>query len=84
MAQMKKTLEIDDTLLTEAKIAIGASTDTATIRAGLEALVRHAAYRRLAALGGSEPDALDTTVPRRREPPARHRRRTPKPRRSAA
>jgi Arc/MetJ family transcription regulator len=84
MAQMKKTLEIDDALLAEAKNAIGASTDTATIRAGLEALVRHAAYQRLAALGGSEPDALDTMVPRRREPPGSRRRRTPKSRRSAA
>jgi predicted DNA-binding protein len=29
------------------------------------------AYQRLADLGGSEPDALETTPPRRREPPAR-------------
>jgi len=79
---MKKTLEIDDALLAEAKTAIGVTTDTATIRAGLEALVRHAAYQRLAALGGSEPDALETAPPRRREPP--RGRTTAKTRRSAA
>jgi Arc/MetJ family transcription regulator len=65
---MKKTLNIDDKLFEEAKAACGASTDTETVRLGLEALVRHAAYQRLRALIGSEPDAQD--VPRRREEPA--------------
>lgn len=63
---MKKTFNIDETLFEQAKQACGASTDTETIRLGLEALVRHAAYQRLRALRGSEPDAED--VPRRREP----------------
>jgi hypothetical protein len=62
---MKKTLNVDDRLLADARAATGASTDTETIRLGLEALVRHAAYQRLRALNGSEPDAKD--VPRRRE-----------------
>jgi len=62
---MKKTLNIDDRLLAEAKLASGAITDTDTIRLGLEAVVRHAAYQRLRALRGTEPHALD--VPRRRE-----------------
>ena len=62
---MKKTLNIDGELLGQAKIACGASTDTETVRRGLEALVRHAAYERLRALRGSEPEAKD--VPRRRE-----------------
>ncbi|MGB8295484.1 MAG: type II toxin-antitoxin system VapB family antitoxin [Polyangia bacterium] len=62
---MKKTLNIDDRLLAEAKVACGASTDTDTIRLGLLAVVRHAAYQRLKALRGSEPLARD--VPRRRE-----------------
>ena len=62
---MKKTLNIDDRLLAEAKLASGATTDTDTIRLGLEAVVRHAAYQRLRALRGSEPNARD--VPRRRE-----------------
>lgn len=65
---MKKTLNIDQGLLEEAKAACGATTDTDTVRLGLEALVRHAAYQRLKALIGSEPDAQD--VPRRREEPA--------------
>jgi hypothetical protein len=81
---MKKTLEIDEQLLADAKAATGATTDTATIRAGLEALVRHAAYQRLAALGGSEPEALETAPPRRREAPAPTRRLAGKKKRSAA
>jgi Bacterial antitoxin of type II TA system, VapB len=43
MAWMKKALNIDAELIMQAKIASGASTDTETIRLGLEALVRHAA-----------------------------------------
>ena len=69
---MKKTLQIDAKLLKEAKAACGAKTDTETVRLGLEALVRHAAYQYLATLAGSEPDA--EFVPRRRETPARKRR----------
>jgi hypothetical protein len=69
---MKKTLNIDDKLLREAKAACGAATDTDTVRLGLEALVRHAAYERLRSFLGSEPDAQD--VPRRRERPATKRR----------
>ena len=68
---MKKTLHIDEALLKEAKEASGAATDTDTVRLGLEALVRHAAYQRLRALIGSEPDAQD--VPRRREPPSKRK-----------
>jgi hypothetical protein len=68
---MKKTLHIDQQLFDEAKAACGATTDTETVRLGLEALVRHAAYQRVKALLGTEPDAQD--VPRRREEPvARH------------
>jgi hypothetical protein len=62
---MKKTLNIDEELFKQAKVACGAATDTETVRLGLEALVRHAAYERLRALRGSEPHAQD--VPRRRE-----------------
>jgi Arc/MetJ family transcription regulator len=63
---VKKTLHIDSTLLAEARSASRAASDTETVRLGLEALVRHAAYERLRALRGSEPDASD--VPRRRAP----------------
>jgi Arc/MetJ family transcription regulator len=67
---MKKTLHIDESLLREARAASGASTDTETVRLGLEALLRLAAHDRLRALRGTEPKARD--VPRRREPgPAR-------------
>jgi Arc/MetJ family transcription regulator len=69
---MKKTLHVDPKLLAEAREACGATTDTETVRLGLEALVRHAAYQRARALIGSEPDAQD--VPRRREKPATRRR----------
>jgi Arc/MetJ family transcription regulator len=69
---MKKTFNVDDKLFKEAKTACGASTDTQTVRLGLEALVRHAAYESLRALRGSEPDARD--VPRRREGPSPKRR----------
>lgn len=61
---MKKTLRIDEKLLAEAKAAVKGKSDSETVRLGLEALIRHAAYQRLAALGGSEPGARD--VPRRR------------------
>lgn len=62
---MKKTLHIDESLLRDARSASGARTDTETVRLGLEALVRQAAYDRLRALRGKEPRATD--VPRRRE-----------------
>ena len=65
MVCMKKTFHVDETLLQEARLACNAPTDTATIRLGLEAIVRQAAYERLRALRGSEPHAQD--VPRRRE-----------------
>lgn len=68
---MKKTLNLDEGLLREARLACGATTDTETVRLGLEALVRQAAYRRLRALRGAEPEAHD--VPRRPERPAKAR-----------
>lgn len=61
---MKKTLHIDEETLRAAREASGASTDTETVRLGLEALIRHAAYQRLRKLRGSEKGAAD--VPRRR------------------
>ncbi|HEY1342041.1 MAG TPA: type II toxin-antitoxin system VapB family antitoxin [Bryobacteraceae bacterium] len=64
---MKKTFNVDENLLREAKAACNATTDTDAIRLGLQALVRHAAYQRLRSLRGSEPRATD--IPRRRERP---------------
>ena len=69
---MKKTLHIDEKLLAEARTVSGATTDTETVRLGLQALVRHDSYERLRALRGSEPGARD--VPRRREKATRKRR----------
>ncbi|MBI2687875.1 MAG: type II toxin-antitoxin system VapB family antitoxin [Acidobacteria bacterium] len=62
---MKKTILVDEKLFKEAKAACGALTDTETVRQGLEALVRHAAYQRLRALRGTERNP--SNVPRRRE-----------------
>ena len=47
---MKKTLNVDGKLFQGAEVACGATTDTETVRLGLEALARHAAYERLRAL----------------------------------
>jgi Arc/MetJ family transcription regulator len=75
VVHVKTTLNIDDELFEQAKLACGAKTDTETIHWGLEALVRCAAYERLRALRGSEPQAVD--VPRRRkEISVRRRRKT--------
>ena len=68
---MKKTLHIDEKLLQQARTVSRAATDTETIRMGLEALIRHAAYERLRTLRGSEPAARD--MPRRREKSTRRR-----------
>jgi hypothetical protein len=68
---MKKTFNIDAKLLKQAREACGASTATDTIRLGLEALVRRAAGERMIAYFGSESDALQHEVPRRREEPAK-------------
>jgi len=72
ISHMKKTLHIDEKLLQEARAVARAATDTETVRMGLEALIRHAAYERLRALRGTDSAARD--VPRRREKPARKRR----------
>jgi len=63
---MKKTFKT--------KGSSGAATETETIRLGLEASVRHAAYERIRALRGSEPQARD--VPRRRGRPSIKRKTT--------
>ena len=53
------------------KAACEASTDTETVRLGLEALVRRAAYERLRAFRGTE--KMQSDVPRRREEKASKR-----------
>ena len=71
---MTITLEIDETVLREAREVAGALTDSQTVQLGLEALIRHGAYQRLRMLRGSEKVVVD--VPRRRELSRNHVRRT--------
>ena len=61
---MRTTLNIDDALLAEASRLSGIKEKTVVIRAGLEALVALESAKRLARLGGSEPDLQ--VPPRRR------------------
>ncbi len=57
-------MNIDDTLLDRAAELTGVQEKTALVRMGLEALIASESARRLAALGGTEPDAK--LAPRRR------------------
>lgn len=61
---MRTTVNLDDQLLKEAQRATGLKERTALIHAGLRALIERESARRLARLGGSEPDLAP--VPRRR------------------
>jgi Arc/MetJ family transcription regulator len=53
---MRTTITLDDALLETAKRYTGVSETSAVIRLALTALVQREAARRLAALGGTEPD----------------------------
>jgi Arc/MetJ family transcription regulator len=61
---MRTTINLDDELLTEAQRITGMKERTALIHEGLKALIERESARRLAKLGGSEPDLQ--TIPRRR------------------
>ncbi|GFO55648.1 hypothetical protein GMSM_26550 [Geomonas sp. Red276] len=63
---MRTTLNIDDALLEKAARLTGLSEKTALVRLGLEALVARESAKRLAGLGGSEPEL--SAIPRRRSP----------------
>jgi Arc/MetJ family transcription regulator len=65
---MRTTLNIDDQLLAEAQGMTGLAEKTALIREALKALVERESARRLARLGGSEPQLQP--VPRRQPDPA--------------
>lgn len=54
-AVMRTTIVIDDDLLAKATELSGLSERTAVIREGLKALIERESARRLAKLGGSEP-----------------------------
>jgi Arc/MetJ family transcription regulator len=53
---MRTTLIIDDELVDRARKLTGIQEKTALVREGLQALIAREAARRLAALGGSQPD----------------------------
>jgi Arc/MetJ family transcription regulator len=61
---MRTTLIIDDVLVERARRLTGIDEKTALVHAGLEALIAREAAKRLAALGGSQPQLEPT--PRRR------------------
>jgi len=65
---MRTTLNIDDELLSEAQLLTGVTEKTALVREGLRALIERESARRLARLGGSEPQLQP--VPRRQSGPA--------------
>lgn len=54
---MRTTLVLRDNLVAQAKRLTGIEETTALVHAGLEALILHEASQRLAALGGSDPNA---------------------------
>jgi Arc/MetJ family transcription regulator len=60
---MRTTVVLDDELLAKAEKYTGIREKSALIRAALRAPVEREAARRLARIGGSEPDVTD--IPRR-------------------
>jgi Arc/MetJ family transcription regulator len=61
---MRTTISLDDELMAKAQEYTGIRGKSALIRAALRALIEQEAARRLARLGGSEPDLKP--IPRRR------------------
>ena len=61
---MRSTIAIDDDLLAKAKKLTQIDETSKVVREALKALVARESARRLARLGGSDPDA--ETAPRRR------------------
>lgn len=61
---MRTTINLDDDLIQRAADLTGRSERSVLVRMGLEALIARESARRLARLGGSDPDA--TAAPRHR------------------
>jgi len=61
---MRTTLALDDALLAKAQAATGLTEKSALVREALKALIERESARRLARLGGSEPNLA--APPRRR------------------
>lgn len=64
---MRTTLALDDELLAKAQAYTGLQEKSAVVREALKALIERESARRLARLGGSEPDLVP--IPRRRPQP---------------
>jgi Arc/MetJ family transcription regulator len=64
---MRTTVSLDDDLLIDAQNLTGLGERTALLREALKALIERESARRLARLGGSEPDLR--SIPRRRTDP---------------
>ena len=60
---MRTTMNIDDNLLAEARRMTGIAQKTTLVSEALRALIERESARRLAKLGGSEPQLRD--IPRR-------------------
>jgi Arc/MetJ family transcription regulator len=64
---MRTTIAIDDHLIDKARALTGLVETSALVREGLRAIIERESARRLALLGGTEPDAA--IAPRRRSKP---------------
>ena len=64
---MRTILDIDDQLLAEAQRLCGTSDEADLVREGLRALIERESARRLARLGGSEPQLEPITRRRPRD-----------------
>lgn len=65
---MRTTLVLDDDLLDKAQALTGPMDKTALVREALKALIQRESAKRLALLGGTEPNL--TIAPRRQSEPA--------------
>ena len=61
---MRTTLALDDELIAQAQLFTGLKEKSAIVREALKALIERESARRLARLGGTEPEL--TAPPRRR------------------
>ncbi len=64
---MRTTIALDDELVAKAQAFTGLTEKSALIREALKALIERESARRLALLGGTEPQLKD--IPRRRSAP---------------
>ena len=65
LREMRTTVTLDDALMARAQELDGTKQPSALLQRALQALIERESARRLAALGGSEPDL--EVPPRRRE-----------------